>query len=156
MLFQKRVDSERTWWMLFQKRVDSERTWWMLFQKRFDSERTWWMLFQKRVVRTKFDIYVFICFIDTMRFPVWYLLQYKKIKIGPYVFRSIIIRWKWKQLVLSYILHFFKLHLTKGPSWSCSYDSWIYNYLCNQYLVLLALWVRVSLMGRCTRYNIMW
>jgi hypothetical protein len=80
----------------------------------------------------------------------------KKIKIGPYVFRSIIIRWKWKQLVLSYILHFFKLHLTKGPSWSCSYDSWIYNYLCNQYLVLLALWVRVSLMGRCTRYNIMW
>jgi len=26
----------------------------------FDLERTWWRLFQKRVVRTKFDIYVFI------------------------------------------------------------------------------------------------
>ena len=26
----------------------------------FDFERTWWRLFQKRVVRTKFDIYVFI------------------------------------------------------------------------------------------------
>ena len=26
----------------------------------FDFERTWWRLFQKRVVRTKFDIYVFM------------------------------------------------------------------------------------------------
>jgi hypothetical protein len=26
----------------------------------FDVERTWWRLFQKRVVRTKFDIYLFI------------------------------------------------------------------------------------------------
>ena len=26
----------------------------------FDFERTWWKLFQKRIVRTKFDIYVFI------------------------------------------------------------------------------------------------
>ena len=26
----------------------------------FDFERNWWRLFQKRVVRTKFDIYVFI------------------------------------------------------------------------------------------------
>ena len=26
----------------------------------FDIDRTWWWLFQKRVVRTKFDIYVFI------------------------------------------------------------------------------------------------
>jgi hypothetical protein len=33
-----------------------ERTWWRLFQ----SERTWWRLFQKPVVRTRFDIYVFI------------------------------------------------------------------------------------------------
>ena len=26
----------------------------------FDFERTWWWLFKKRVVRTKFDLYVFI------------------------------------------------------------------------------------------------
>ena len=26
----------------------------------FELENTWWRLFQKRVVRTKFDIYVFI------------------------------------------------------------------------------------------------
>jgi hypothetical protein len=28
-----------------------------------------------------------------------------------------------------------------GQSWSWSYGSWIYNYLCNQYLSLLMLWV---------------
>ena len=32
-----------------------------------------------------------------------------------------------------------------GPSWSLSYGSWIYNYLCNQYLSPLMLWVRISL-----------
>jgi len=30
-----------------------------------------------------------------------------------------------------------------GPSWSWSYDSWIYNYLCNQCLSPLTLWVRI-------------
>jgi len=44
----------------------------------------------------------------------------------------------------------------EGPSWSCSYGSWIYNYLCNQCLSPLKLWVRTPLMERCTRYNIMW
>jgi len=28
-----------------------------------------------------------------------------------------------------------------GPSWSLSYGSWIYNYLCNQCLSPLKLWV---------------
>jgi len=41
------------------------------------------------------------------------------------------------------------------PSWSSSYGSWIYNYLCNQCLSLLKLWVRTPLMARCT-YNIIW
>jgi hypothetical protein len=40
----------------------------------------------------------------------------------------------------------------KRPSWSWSYGSWTYNYLCNQCL----LWVRISLMASCTRYYIMW
>jgi hypothetical protein len=31
----------------------------MTFQS-FDFEDTWWRIFQKRVMRTKFDIYVFI------------------------------------------------------------------------------------------------
>ena len=36
-----------------------------------------------------------------------------------------------------------------SSSWSWSYGSWIYNYLCNQ------LWVRIPLLTRCTRYKIM-
>ena len=42
----------------------------------------------------------------------------------------------------------------KESSWS--YGSWIYKYLCNQWLLPLKLCVRIPLMGRCTRYNIMW
>ena len=30
-------------------------------------------------------------------------------------------------------------------SWPWSYGSWIYNYLCNQYLLPLMLWVRISI-----------
>ena len=36
----------------------------LVFQT-FDFERTWWRLFQKRVVRTKYDIYVYIKFSST-------------------------------------------------------------------------------------------
>jgi len=51
-----------------------------------------------------------------------------------------------------------KLLLIRGQSWSWSYGSWIYNYLCNQYLSPLKLWVWIPFMARCTwyRYNIMW
>ena len=45
--------------------------------------------------------------------------------------------------------------IASGPSLSWSYGSWIYNYLCNQYISQLTLWVRILLMARCTRYNIM-
>ena len=37
-----------------------------------------------------------------------------------------------------------------GPLWSWSYGSWIYNYLCNQCLSPLMLWVRISIRARCT------
>ena len=40
-------------------------------------------------------------------------------------------------------------------SLSRSYGSWIYNYLCNQCLSPLKLWVRTPFMMRFTRYNIM-
>jgi len=33
-----------------------------------------------------------------------------------------------------------------GPSWSWSHGSWIYNYLCNQYLKYL---FRILLMAMC-------
>jgi hypothetical protein len=38
-----------------------------------------------------------------------------------------------------------------GPSRSWSYGSWVYNYLCNQCLSPLKLWVRTPFMARCTR-----
>ena len=37
-----------------------------------------------------------------------------------------------------------------GPSWPWSYGSWIYNYLCNQCLSPLMLWLRISIRARCT------
>ena len=48
------------------------------------------------------------------------------------------------------------LLILSWPSWSWSYGSWIYNFLCNQYLSLLKLWIRIMLMARNTPYNIMW
>jgi len=33
-----------------------------------------------------------------------------------------------------------------GPSWAWSYGSWIYNYLCNQCLSPLLLWVQILFM----------
>jgi len=44
----------------------------------------------------------------------------------------------------------------KEPSRSWSYGSWIFNYLCNQCLSPLKLWVRTLFMARCTWYNILW
>ena len=37
-----------------------------------------------------------------------------------------------------------------GPSWSWSYGSWIYIYLCNRCRSPLMLWVRTQLMSMCT------
>jgi hypothetical protein len=44
--------------------------------------------------------------------------------------------------------------MIEGPSWLWWYGSWIYNYLCNQCLSSLKLWVQIPLIARCTRYNI--
>jgi len=38
----------------------------------------------------------------------------------------------------------------RGPPWPWSYGSWIDNYLCNQCLSSLMLWVRISIRARCT------
>ena len=46
--------------------------------------------------------------------------------------------------------------LELGMSLSWLYGSWIYNYLCNQCLSPLKLWVRIPFMSRCTWYNIIW
>ena len=41
-------------------------------------------------------------------------------------------------------------YLVRGLSWPWSHGSWIYNYLHNQYLSPLMLWVRISIRARCT------
>ena len=46
--------------------------------------------------------------------------------------------------LLSRWLSFIKL-FTQGCQWLLSYGSWIYNYLCNQCLSALKLWVRILL-----------
>jgi hypothetical protein len=42
------------------------------------------------------------------------------------------------------------LLLFEAASWPWSYGSWIYNYLCNQCLSPLMLWIRISIRARCT------
>jgi hypothetical protein len=46
---------------------------------------------------------------------------------------------------LLYIFNTWVVCNTWGSSWSCSYGSWIYNYLCNQCLSPLKLWVQIPL-----------
>ena len=61
------------------------------------------------------------------------------------------LNWLWQQCII------FKISVQfvfKGLSWSQS--SWIYNYLHNQCLSPLQLWVPIPLMARCTRHNFMW
>jgi hypothetical protein len=41
---------------------------------------------------------------------------------------------------------------SQRPSWSLSYGSCIYNYMYNQCLSALNLWVRIQLMAVCTRW----
>jgi hypothetical protein len=53
-----------------------------------------------------------------------------------------------------YCHHFTSIIVCKGPSWL--YGSWIYNYLCNQCLSPLKLWVWILLMVRYIWCIIMW
>jgi hypothetical protein len=54
-------------------------------------------------------------------------------------------------VIINYIAHLVIIaHLSMGPSWLRSYGSWIYNYLCNQCLSPLLLWVRISTRAWCT------
>ena len=52
--------------------------------------------------------------------------------------------------VIRYITEEEYLLLFQGPSWSWSYGSLIYNYLCNQCLSPLMVWLRISIRAICT------
>ena len=44
-------------------------------------------------------------------------------------------RWIWHLLIYVFCIYKLFLYLVLGPSWLWSYGSWIYNHLCNQYLI---------------------
>ena len=48
-------------------------------------------------------------------------------------------------IVIQYYKQSKTVYKMKGPSWSWSYGSWIYNYLCNRCLSPLTLWFRIPL-----------
>jgi hypothetical protein len=58
----------------------------------------------------------------------------------------------WIYILLASFYYHTVRNVRRGPSctWSCG--SWIYNYLCNQSLSPLMLWVRIQ---HSTVYNIM-
>ena len=60
--------------------------------------------------------------------------QIHKMKFKWYIYKAALNNW----------------HTRQGTSWPWSYGSWIYNYLCNQCLSPLMLWVRISVRARCT------
>jgi hypothetical protein len=89
----------------------------------------------------------------------------KKIQLSRWVQykADIIISWKIAHLTLNNnrsLIHcnliLIDSYLSHGPSWSWSYGKWIFNYLPNQCLSPLKLWVRILFVVRCTRYNIIW
>jgi hypothetical protein len=67
----------------------------------------------------------------------------------PYIIisDSLFVKWLWRSTTINTSTY-------ERPSWSWSSGSWIYNYMCNQFLSSLKLWVRIPLIASCTRYNI--
>ena len=70
--------------------------------------------------------------------------------------------WSYTEVVgLTTIIYHFSLvymssqHL-KRPLCPWLYGSWIYNYLCNQCISPLKLWVRIPVIVGCTRNKIIW
>ena len=57
----------------------------------------------------------------------------------------------WQTIKFNCVLIWYKKKsLFWGPSWSWSYSSWIYSYLCNHSLSTLMLWVRILFVARYT------
>jgi len=54
-----------------------------------------------------------------------------------------------RSVTVKFCFNPFLFQWEQGSSWWWSYDSWIYNYLCNRCLSPLKLWVWIPLMARC-------
>ena len=68
---------------------------------------------------------------------------------GVYNLIEVISSWT-EQKLRSILKYFLEFLIYRWPSWPWSYGCWIYNYLCNQCLSSLMLWVRLPLKVRCT------
>ena len=83
---------------------------------------------------------VIFAFYGALNFVVWYIVARKA--------KS---EWKWiycltdRRLELSKGMAYLFQNNMRDPSWSWSYGSWIYNYLCNHHLSPLKLWDQIPL-----------
>ena len=86
------------------------------------------------------------------KFEDWYMQKLKSMLTSTQLMRFCFLG----QLTVNKTLHIYtctnKLvwHSIVGSSWSWSYGSWIYNYLCNQCLSPQMLRMRISIRARCT------
>jgi hypothetical protein len=97
--------------------------------------------------------------VPMLKFPTYY--SFHQLFLKQYIGAMYIGLGLWCWMLLSTILQLYRggqFYKLLGASWSWSYGtcSWIYNYICNQNLSPLKLWVRSPFMVMCTRYNIIW
>ena len=114
---------------------------------------------------TNFDIYVFIN--ELLHLAQFFLYCYRispvckfygiptPTEVGSFRYYNLIGWVRWKSTVIPFGSINISLQATilnhfEGPSWPWSYGRWLYNYLYNQCLSLLMLWVRIAIRARCT------
>ena len=104
-----------------------------------------------------FYCWCFSCFV----YFVWQdggtiLWRYHGINIKTLLKLVIHYRLQWLHILVRILLNntiynsiinllYYNFKSCQRPSWSWSYIGWVYNYLCNQYLSPLTLWVRITL-----------
>ena len=80
---------------------------------------------------------------------MWYSVKIVKCQqccTPPHCEVNNVVSLDWSVVTLKQTLGFY--NNGRGPSWLWSYHSWIYNYLCNQCLSPLTLWIQIPL-RRC-------
>jgi hypothetical protein len=97
----------------------------------------WWNCWPSHLHTTTRMAYYLMkdCLISFLWFPLWKAIEDHQINIHS-------------KLTFIWPCGFIKK--LGWPSWPWSYGSWIYNYLCNQCLSPLMLWVQISIRARRT------
>jgi hypothetical protein len=108
-------------------------------------------LFQTQILTCSMNIWVYIIITNLKRWFGYLVMVFKATFNNISVIYLLVSKF-YRGL---YIQHYIIWQSLQGLSWSWSYGSWVFNYLCNQCLSPLKLWVQTPLMVRCTSYNIM-